>query len=615
MKYLFVCFFVLAVTIPGLCFSLVINEVCSSNTSVITDYYERYSDWIEIKNTTDNTVDLNLYCLSDSPGNLRKFRFPVGSTIDPGEIILIWAVNETPTIDPNGEFCGTNFAISAGGEPIYLSLDAGPTIVDQMPNIPIGENISYGRIGDGTNWYYFTQPTPRLENTTSGYTALLSDPVASQTSGYFASSVSIDFTTPQSGSQIHYTTNGSVPTESSPAWVGPLILYNRSSESNNISTIPTVLPNLPEPVSELDWWFPPASNLPKIHTIRARCYADGALPSNTVTRTYMVGIDLFDLPIVSVIMDSTDLFDPDTGIYVAGNGYDGVDFLTANFMQNWDAPAYTDWFASNGNHIYQKEGETEIHGTYSARAGMKSLRLKTSGVGTDRFNYPFFGTDYLSSFRYLILKNNGNDLHMSLFRDNLIEELLKEQNLDVANFTPYVVFLNGEYWGIHNLQERMREYFVSEHYNIPVSDLDVLEEQWAVNSGNSLDYVALLDYIEQNDETNPEVWQYLETKIDMRNICEYMTGEIYAGNTDWLGNNIRYWRKRVPYTPNAPYGHDGRWRWMVYDLDYGFGLYQNPYWVHNTLWYALDPAWRSKRSQNFRNQQTCFFEESDHKSI
>jgi len=589
--------------------SLRINEVCSSNTNVIADHLGNHEDWIELKNTSSGLIDLNLYYLSDSQSNITKFRFPVGSYIAPNEIILVWAVNNvTPIINPYGDYWGTNFAVSAAGEPVVLSyydsISELIIVVDFMPVTAIPSNYSFGRIGDNPEWYYFASPTPREDNNTPA--GVLSDPIASLNSGWYPDSLAVNFTSSDPGAQIRYTIDGSDPTLYSPLWTGEMYLHDKSSEPNQISLIPTNLPYLPEPVNELDWWFPPAITVPKIHTIKARCFATGLISSNIVTRTYMVGIDLYDLPIVSVIMDSTDLFDPDTGIYVAGSVYESTHYyFDANFMQDWERPIITDWFDCSGNNVYQKSGDTEIHGTYSSRAGMKSLRLETSGIAPDILNYPFFGTDYQSSFRYLILRNSGNDIHKTLFRDNLVEKLLKGQNLDVANFTPYIVFLNGEYWGIHTLQERMREYFVSEHYDIPVSELDVLEDHWETNCGDNLDYIALLDYLELNDVTNPSVWQYLETKIDMNNLCEYMAGEIIAGNTDWLGNNIRYWRKRVPYTSEAPYGHDGRWRWLVYDMDFSIGLYQHPYWEHNTLWYALDPAreWRTFLLRNLIQNQ------------
>lgn len=576
--------------------ALRINEVCSSNTSVIQDYYGNWSDWIELKNTTNDTINLNLYCLSDSPTNLTKFRFPLGSTIAPGEIILVWAVNNvTPTIDPNGDYWGTNFAVSANGEPVFLSLFNGPTIVDEMPNTVIPANISYGRAGTGLSWYFFPQPTPGAENPPSGV-IILTPPIATQHSGWFDGSVSVNFTTNQTGAQIRFTTDGSEPTELDSIWTGPRTLYNRSTEPNLLCLIPTVLPNLPPPVNELDWWFPPSISIPKIHTIKTKCFANGALASNTLCRTYMVGINLYDFPVVSLYTNPEYLFDPDIGIYVPGNGYNGINFETANFMQNWDIPVSTDWFDTSGNVVYHRDCEAEIHGTYTARAGQKTLRLKGSEpTGPLSLNYSFFGTDYNSEYRNLLLRNSGNDIHKSLLRDNLIQTIMGEQGLDVSRFQPYIVFLNGEYWGIHHLQEHMKEYYIVNHYNIPLTDFDLIERNVDVNNGDDQDYTALLDYLDQNDEANPAVWQYLETKIDMQNFREYMAGEIIVANTDWPGNNIRYWRKRAPFTPSAPYGHDGRWRWLVYDMDFSMGLYQNPYWEHDTLARALNDSleWRT----------------------
>jgi hypothetical protein len=60
-------------------------------------------------------------------------------------------------------------------------------------------------------------------------------------------------------------------------------------------------------------------------------------------------------------------------------------------------------------------------------------------------------------------------------------------------------------------------------------------------------------------------------QMDMANYMELMASEIYIGNGDWPYNNMRYWRKSVPYAHNSSYGHDGRWRWMYFDLDGAFG--------------------------------------------
>ena len=231
-------------------------------------------------------------------------------------------------------------------------------------------------------------------------------------------------------------------------------------------------------------------------------------------------------------------------------------------------------------------------------------------TGDLEFSYPFFGAGYLDHFYQILLRNSGNEVHWTLFRDNLVHSLLKEQGLDTSNFKPYIVFLEGEYWGIHILQENVEEHYVANHYNIPLGSLDVIENNLHALVGDNTDYIALLTFLSTHDKNDPTVWQYLETKIDFDQYCEYLTGELIAGNTDWPGNNMRYWRKRVSYTPAAPYGQDGRYRWLLYDTDYSFGLYQYPCYIHNTIQKALDPAldWRTALLRNlitntgFRNK-------------
>ena len=573
---------------------LVINEFCARNQTVISDYYGNAEDWIEIKNNSAASIDLRGYCLTDNLGNLRKWRFPIGSSISSGQIILVWASNRDST-DPNGEF-HTNFKIAAEGEPVALVFRETNTIVDQSAAIPLDIDVSYGRIGTSLAWLYFMEPTPRQENTTQGYSELLHEPVSSHPSGWYATPVEINFAGADADVELRWTTDGSDPSTDSPLWTGPLSLSDRSLEPNLHSLISPVLPGLPEPINELDLWYPPDGLVPKIHILKVRAFKLDALASNTICRTYLVDLPTSNLPIVSLVMKPDDLFDPDTGIYIAGNNYDGVNFFTANFMQDWERGIYTEWFDPNGSLLYAKAAEVKTHGTYSCRAGQKSLRIKPDALSGDiALSYPFFGEDYLSSFNSLILRNSGNDVHLSLFRDFFLQGLLKEQGLDTMNYRLYKVFLNGEYWGIYSLTEHAREEYIASHYNIALSGLDLLENNNSVNCGDALDYQALLSYLAANDPADPTVWQYLETKIDLNNFTEYAAAQIFIGNTDWLGNNIRYWRKRVPFTPEADYGHDGRWRWLVYDLDYSWGTYQDPYWIHDSLDRALDPSleWRT----------------------
>ncbi len=89
---------------------------------------------------------------------------------------------------------------------------------------------------------------------------------------------------------------------------------------------------------------------------------------------------------------------------------------------------------------------------------------------------------------------------------------------------------------------------------------------------------------------------------------------IFARNTDWPGANIDFWRLQTPgYRPDAPYGHDGRWRWLMIDMDFSFGFVGGATaYTHDTLSFATapggtehpNPAWSTFLLRSFLQNQT-----------
>src|SRR5699024_6722637 len=65
--------------------------------------------------------------------------------------------------------------------------------------------------------------------------------------------------------------------------------------------------------------------------------------------------------------------------------------------------------------------------------------------------------------------------------------------------------------------------------------------------------------------------EHVQSKIDMDNFLHYVAFQVYYANTDSFSNNLMIWKKRTDYEQEAPKGHDGKWRWMLFDLDWGMG--------------------------------------------
>ncbi|RXF56879.1 hypothetical protein EG867_16410, partial [Enterococcus faecalis] len=134
---------------------------------------------------------------------------------------------------------------------------------------------------------------------------------------------------------------------------------------------------------------------------------------------------------------------------------------------------------------------------------------------------------------------------------------------------------NGEYWGIHNLRERVDKYFLSAKFGVNEEQLDILEGNMAVDEGDNSHYAAMMDYLLANGAGEATHYNRVKEMMDMESYRDYMISEIFMANTDWPGNNIKYWRLQTPeYLPEAGPGRDGRWRWILFDADFSFGIYR-----------------------------------------
>ncbi|WP_197528683.1 lamin tail domain-containing protein [Aeoliella mucimassa] len=141
-----------------------ITEFMASNSSTILDGLGASSDWIEIHNPTNDTIDLGGWHLTDSNSNPTKWTFP-DTELAPQAYLLVFASNQTATgfIDPLG-YRHTTFALSAGGEYLALTDAAGKVVSEFAPSYPQqSADVSYGLDGGGGT-AYFTNPTPGSAN-------------------------------------------------------------------------------------------------------------------------------------------------------------------------------------------------------------------------------------------------------------------------------------------------------------------------------------------------------------------------------------------------------------------------------------------------------------------
>jgi len=402
--------------------------------------------------------------------------------------------------------------------------------------------------------------------------------------------------------KIYYTLDGSEPNTGSNLYEDGIEIKNRKKDESIYSKIWDIADD-----------YRPPSNVYKATVVRCRAFKGDTPVSNIITATYFVDKDAknrYSLPIISLVSDPYNLFDYNHGIYVKGVFYDELYDSSlepwereGNFTQRgreWEREAYIEYFDGGEAKFSQNLG-IRIHGGATRTYPQKSIRLYARGeYGQEFIEYPIFGNKKImeegnvaDKFKTLLLRNGGNDGQSTIFRDALMQSLVEHTSLDIQAYKPVIVFLNGEYWGIHNIRERFDRHYFEQYYGVSRDDLVLMEGDGELVEGTEEDvvyYRNMINYIKNNSMKDPKHYRHISTLIDIENFILYNVAQIFFDNTDWPGNNYSFWRVRKEnYDEDAPYGNDGRWRWVLYDTDFGFGLY--PYYGgynNNTLVHATE---------------------------
>ena len=625
---------------------ILINEVMASNAQTLADEDGDYSDWLELYNQSNVAVNLLNWALSDDEADPLKWLFP-DVTIEPGGYLVVFASNKDKA-SATGEL-HTNFAISAGGEEVVLS-DASGTEVHRHNPVAMETDVSYGLAGDLSGSGFFDAPSPGSTNPIDFYNEILEVvPVFSHSGGFYESGFQLTLTTDEPDAQIYYTLDGSVP---DPANVGGntydyVVNYpNGDHFSRDVTTYLYTAPidivdrsDIPYEIAAINTRYSttptlPRSNIFKGTVVRARVVKESAISDKTATHSYFVapGVsDRYDIPVVSLVTDEPHLFDYETGIYVAGKLAD--DWYNANPEEEWDQnkpanyhqsgddweyPAHFEYFDEDMNPAVRQNIGIRMHGGATRAFARKSIRLYARSDYDDQssLNYPFFGdlpsrgdfAQTVTSFDRMILRNSGNDYYDALYRDALMQDLVKHLPFAVQASQPVVHFINGEYWGLMNLRERFDEDYVAAHYHIDADDVAILETWGQVDEGipgDETPFFDVVNYADDNDLNIPEHFEWVEQRVDIESLAQYYAAQFYFYNTDWPDGNMKYWRKRTTeYHPEAPTGHDGRWRWMLYDTDFGMNLYYEENYLENSITQVMDGTAHDPSSRLLRQLLT-----------
>lgn len=405
------------------------------------------------------------------------------------------------------------------------------TTVDTVSFTQQVSDVSFGRdpAAPGT-WRQLAEATPAAENSA----AVVDDvrvegkPVsASLAGGVYTGPQTVTLTAP--AGEIRYTLDGGNPSGTSALYSAPLELAATT-------------------------------------VVRARCFETGKAPGPILTRTYLIDDPQGTLPFVSLVADPETLFGNTIGIYHNTHEPTSASFGLSDVYKGKDAPAHIEFFAPGGGGFKANCG-IRIGGENNWVHPQKALNLAVRGkYGDDEIKYDLFPGRGAPVHTALTLRDGGDRWANEMLRDCMWPKLAYDHlKVETYDYRPSVVFINGQYYGLHDLRERWDDNWFTQKYHVPPGGMDHLlyghitsgSVTLGVDKGDTVEWLDLMAFINTADLTDPANWVYVESRIDMESFMDFVISESYGNNTAWQ-HNREFWKEKKP---------GAKWKWFLADMD------------------------------------------------
>ena len=508
--------------------TLCINEVMSANIDEVLSPAVNFDGWIEVFNKGSVPLNLTGLWLSDDAAHPKKWRIGSGFS-------AVAAQGFATIFFDHNDIDGRQapFKLDVDGGTLLLSNQVGGLIdrVDYPAAVP---HMAYARRSDGGDqWGMTATPTPGGSNRRAVFASAQAEaPQVSLDDQLFTGSLTVRVTVPK-GATLRYTTDGSLPT-----------LTNGATSTDGVFTfVPT-------------------------RCFRFRCFKEGLLPSEVVTRSYIqANKDYTTGRVLSVVTDPRYLYDDQIGIMVKGsNGRTGNGQAEpCNWNMDWQRPAHFSLLDTSGHEVFSQDVNIQMCGGWSRAYEPHSFKLKGNkkyGQGKT-LDYPFFTAKPYIRNRTLQVRNGGNDNYCRL-KDAALQTIIQTSgiDIDVQSYEPVHVFLNGRYTGTLNMREPNNKDFVFANYGWDDDEIDQFEMSpdsgYVQKCGSRESFQRLYDLTSQ--AADEQTWNEIVSRVDIDEYINYMAMQLYLGSDDWPRNNLKGFARK----------DGGRYRFVCYDLDMAF---------------------------------------------
>ncbi len=565
--------------------TVVIAELMASNATTLLDEDGDASDWLELWNPTSAAVDVTGWHLTDNAANPTKWTMSA-RVLAPDERLVVFASNK----NRSGTELHTNFALSAGGEYLAVTNAAGAVVQAYAPTFPAqAVDVSYG-FGSNELIGTLEAPTPGAANT-AAFPQRARPPAFNRAGGYLNGPTTVTITTPEPGATIRYTTDASTPSAlHGTTYAGP-IAVSGSTMLRAVTIVAGLAPSPPASLTLLDmnavlaqgavapgWPAGPANG---------QVLQYGFDPAVIAAQGSLVRTSLEAAPTVSILTDQANLTDPTTGIYVNAQASGATS----------ERPASVEMFGA-GNDDWAMAAGVRIKGGFS-RSDFNpkhSLRLSFTSAYQGPLQEELFD-DGVERFVSLDLRSEQNhSWHYGDANETFLRELWT-RDAQLASGEPGLrsrwvhVFLNGQYFGLYMIAERMSQTHLAEVFGGAATDYDVIatnsDDHTYETDGDDDEWRRLWQIISDQDVTDAEMAE-VATLVDLRSLAVMQLLVATTGNEDatpsWFLGEVRANNWIAARGPGLPF------QFFIADAEHTLGANGHDVRVDRTGPYPIGPA-------------------------